>query len=626
VIHQLVGHREAVSCVAVSSDGILLITGSLDASVKLWDIRSGIELANLFVGSACTCCAFDAEAAHIMAGTQDSSLHIFNTKSLQERHTLLSHRLGVRACVFSADSTKVLSAGSDAKVMLWDLARLPPGRKLVEAPHAVLEAHALGCRALVWNPRLATQAASGGEDAQIVVWDLASGAAERTLSGHDGPVLALAYTPSGAYILSSSADSSVRVWEPFCSSPLFTFHAHAGPVYAVVVTVDEYRCISAGADSTLRTWDLRGLISEDPEAERLARGPQSPGADSPARLPSADGSPAAGSPARSPAGGFWAVTPPGSPGSPGSPGGKGRARGQMQFADVTSLCFSPQGDVIVSASQDTSYALRSVEDGAIIGEPRRGHALPVTCAEFHPEGRLLLTASEDQSIKLWEVQSGRLMSTIRGNTATVAAARYFPDGRRAVSVSWDHSVRLWDMETSRETFRFPPHLAHASPARCVAVSPDNNVLATGGHDSFVRVWDVRQRQLVRKLIGHLGNVLSCAFSRDGASILSGSEDSTARLWNLNGYTVHKFEHHTAPVTCVDVTPSGRHFLTGSKDKHVAIYSALSLREVGRWVCESACGCVASSSRSGGIVACGDTTGITYVLKSVLSPCGEWRHF
>ncbi|KAJ1472909.1 WD40-repeat-containing domain protein [Baffinella frigidus] len=173
--------------------------------------------------------------------------------------------------------------------------------------------------------------------------------------------------------------------------------------------------------------------------------------------------------------------------------------------------------------------------------------------------------------------------------------------------------------------------------RCVATSPDNNVIVTGGHDSFVRVWDIRNKTLVRKLIGHMGHVLSCVFSPDGATIASGSEDSTARLWNLNGYLVHKFDGHTAPVTCVDITESGRHILTGSKDKHVAIYSASTLREVGRWVCESACGCIASSSRNGGIIvagdttgitmiAAGDTTGITYVLKSVLSPCGEWRHF
>ena len=51
--------RGAITCTGVSRDGLMLVTASMDASVKVWEIASGIEVANLYVGSAATCCALN---------------------------------------------------------------------------------------------------------------------------------------------------------------------------------------------------------------------------------------------------------------------------------------------------------------------------------------------------------------------------------------------------------------------------------------------------------------------------------------------------------------------------------------------------------------------------------------
>jgi WD40 repeat protein len=113
------------------------------------------------------------------------------------------------------------------------------------------------------------QAVSGGDDCIGIVWNLRTGTIARKLQGHSAPLLSLSFTPSGAYVISSSHDSSLIVWDPNLDEVLFRFWGHMGPVYCVVVSVDEYSAISAGADSTIRTWDVRGLLREDPDEPHI---------------------------------------------------------------------------------------------------------------------------------------------------------------------------------------------------------------------------------------------------------------------------------------------------------------------------------------------------------------------
>lgn len=111
---------------------------------------------------------------------------------------------------------------------------------------------------------------------------------------------------------------------------------------------------------------------------------------------------------------------------------------------------------------------------------------------------------------------------------------------------------------------------HEGSVNSVAWSPDGTTILTGSFDKTARLWDMNGK-LIREFSGHNGGIRSLAFSPDGKTILTGSFDKTARLWDLNGNTIREFTGHTDGVKCVAYSPDGKTILTGSFDKTARLW-------------------------------------------------------
>lgn len=115
----------------------------------------------------------------------------------------------------------------------------------------------------------------------------------------------------------------------------------------------------------------------------------------------------------------------------------------------------------------------------------------------------------------------------------------------------------------------PPRLVvqvgHAGPVLSVAFSPDGRTIVTGSHDFTARLWDVGTGAEMRVLAGAGNKVTSVAFSRDGRRVITGSWDKTARLWDAHGGTELRSFRHSGRVTSVALSPDGRWALTGCDD-------------------------------------------------------------
>ncbi|CAM9339454.1 unnamed protein product [Scytosiphon promiscuus] len=106
----------------------------------------------------------------------------------------------------------------------------------------------------------------------------------------------------------------------------------------------------------------------------------------------------------------------------------------------------------------------------------------------------------------------------------------------------------------------------------VAFSPNNKLLASGGLDGYVNIFDVEQKKLDQKLEGHAMPIRSLCFSSDGSLLFTASDDMRVNVYDVkNTSLVASFTGHTSWVLSVDCCSDGRHFATGGSDQTVKIW-------------------------------------------------------
>jgi WD40 repeat protein len=111
---------------------------------------------------------------------------------------------------------------------------------------------------------------------------------------------------------------------------------------------------------------------------------------------------------------------------------------------------------------------------------------------------------------------------------------------------------------------------HETAVSSAAFSPDGKSILTGSYDNTARLWDL-QGNIVQVFRGHVGPIWSVAFSPDGKSILTGSSDNTARLWDLHGNVIQVFKGHEGEIFSVAFSPDGNSILTGSSDNTARLW-------------------------------------------------------
>jgi WD40 repeat protein len=548
------GHHKSVTSVAFSPDGKMIVSGSLDRRLRLWDIQ-GNPISKPFWGhrDSVWCVAFSPDGQMIASGSYDGTVRLWNLPAKPIGQPFQGHGDCVWSVGFSPDGQMIVSGGSDNTVRLWDLHGNPIGQAFRGHEHYVTS--------VAFSPD-GKMIVSGSNDSTIRLWNLQGEPIGKPFQGHEDSVCSVAFSPDSKMIVSGSRDKTVRLWDletvllwHIQGRPISKpFVGHEDSVWSVAFSPDGKMIVSGSNDYTIRLWDLQGRsigqplqghedaffsdhcfwsVAFSPDGQRLV----SSSHDKTVRL--------------------WDIKSH----SIGQP-----LRGHENH--VTSVAFSPDGKMIVSGSDDNTVRLWDIEGNAI-GEPFQGHQSYVLSVAFSPDGQMIVSVSADGTVRLWNLQGNLIVPPFQGHQKADGAVAFSPNGRMIASGGIDYTVQLFDIQGKPigQPFRGHQHIVNS-----LAFSPDGQTIVSGSWDNTVRLWDLQGNPIGEPLLGHESYVDSVAFSPDGQRIVSGSWDNTIRLWDLQGNPIGQpLRGHEKYVYSVAFSPDGQMIASGSRDKTVRLW-------------------------------------------------------
>ena len=203
------------------------------------------------------------------------------------------------------------------------------------------------------------------------------------------------------------------------------------------------------------------------------------------------------------------------------------------FADrVVALAFSPDGKLLATGggapTQDGEIKIFNTATGNLVIEIQHGHSDQVFGVSFSPDGAKLATCGADKFVKVFAVPSGKFLKAFEGHTHHVLDVGWKADGKLLASGGADNVIKIWDYEKGEQLRSFGNHTKQITR---LVFKGNTSEIATCSGDQTVRMWNVDNGGGGMTFGGSNDFLYAVGISHDGKIVAAGGEEGIVRLYN-----------------------------------------------------------------------------------------------
>ncbi|CAB4009978.1 notchless homolog 1, partial [Paramuricea clavata] len=292
------GHKHWILCIAWSCDGKKLASGCKNGEIILWKPETGEQLGKTLKGHRQWITALSWEPLHrnptcrnLASSSKDSTIKIWDTTTTRLSMTLCGHTQSV-TCVKWGGEGLIYSASQDRTIKVWKaengmLCRTLQGHGHWVNTMALNTDYAIRTGAFdpvqtskntsalkpLSEDELKQKAferyqkakgtkteklVSGSDDFTLFLWEPEENKKSiARMTGHQGLINAVLFSPDGRLIASASFDKSMKLWDGNTGGYLASLRGHVNPVYQIAWSADSRLLVSGSADSTLKVWNVK---------------------------------------------------------------------------------------------------------------------------------------------------------------------------------------------------------------------------------------------------------------------------------------------------------------------------------------------------------------------------------